>query len=116
MTTATTTAKKNRQLSKKQQDILYQLAKSKRPLTRKQLVVKCQHTPSAAAGWYTIDLGATDPQARKRNDVAYYPSLLTRRYITIDTTETHDGKEVIVYDITEKGLAALRALPKKTTS
>lgn len=118
MTTATKTARKRKksdQLRRRQIQILECLARSRKPLSRKQIVAKCRHT-SHDAGWYSIDLGAASPQARKRNQEIYYPSLLTHRYVTVDTTETNSGKEVIVYDITEKGLAALRALPKKTTS
>jgi hypothetical protein len=53
-------------------------------------------------GWCTSYLGSNDPEKRAYNDAREFPSLITLGYIRSETVDA-GGKDVYVYEITEKG-------------
>jgi hypothetical protein len=53
-------------------------------------------------GWCTSYLGSNDPEKRAYNDAREFPSLITLDLIRSETIDV-GGKDIYVYEITEKG-------------
>jgi hypothetical protein len=53
-------------------------------------------------GWCTSYLGSNDPEKRAYNDAREFPSLLTLGYIRSEIVDA-GGKDIYVYEITDKG-------------
>jgi hypothetical protein len=53
-------------------------------------------------GWCTSYLGSNDPEKRAYNDAREFPSLITLGLIRSETVDA-GGKDVYIYEITDKG-------------
>src|SRR5690242_1633048 len=98
MTTATKSdkaAKANKGLRAPQVRILQALAKSGKPLSRKEIAEKAPVDLAACVEY----IGSADPAIRKANDVKHFPSLVS---LGLVKEERHEG-EPVTYAITAKG-------------
>jgi hypothetical protein len=93
-------------LRSRQVKVLAVLAKSKTPMSRRDIHEK---DPSLPIHMLSADLGAEDPAIRAANDKKDWVSLVTLEYVTVQKLEG----EPLTYTITPAGRAALAACKGK---
>lgn len=86
-------------LRKPQVRILEALAKSKAPLTRREIADAAPCDFAGCTEW----LGSQDPETRAKNDAKHFPSLLTLGYIA-----AAEGDGGVTYTITPAGRAVVK--------
>ena len=94
-------AKKERDpnaLRKPQIRILQALAKSGKPLSRKELADKASVDQAGCVEW----VGSVNSDIREANDKKHFPSLVSRKFVRFDNQDIN-GRDTVVYAITAAG-------------